>query len=78
MSKDNTQRRHEQLEKIARKAKEVRAAQRQYFRTRKHEAMQASIKLECELDTMLESLDRLNGYLRAEHPAQAELYGGET
>lgn len=73
--KDNLQRRNEILEKIARKTKEMRARQREYFRTRNREAMQASVKLEAEVDTMLESLDRLNGYLRAEHPAQADLFG---
>lgn len=74
MAKNNLERRNEILEKIARDTAKMRHHQKNYFRTRSREEMQEAVRLEGIVDNLLDSLTRVNGYLRGERPAQAELF----
>lgn len=51
---------------------ELRAAQKEYFKTRNKTALSTSKKLEAEIDAEIE---RVNAYLARQKPVQGDLFG---
>lgn len=74
MAKTHLERRYALLERLAELTPKMRAAQRQYFKTRARGAMQEAVELENRVDRTCEELAVNRSYLKAELPGQASLF----